>query len=336
MDPSNPVDRFRDLGLSEKRANELVTPGLATVCQAFLALLSELNAHKTTPEVGSLLDELVSKTDPSVSQHRLVLGKYIIDGKMSRVNLLAAFKYCSADGAKGFNVADFEQQCGIGVVVTHETITKKLVEIAASNNEEFQKQKHGYSSKLMQAAKTDSLLKWADGKSLKTAVDQFLDATFGKNEPAQKVVKPAGKPAAKSAAQADSKTEAKTDETTLNASQYRELRINQCNAFKAAGHEVYPHKFHISIALDEFRKKYGHLEKKQQLTETVSVAGRIASRRDQSQHLIFYFISHEETKIQVLCNFQAYEKKEDWQIIHDTLRRGDIIGVTGFPSSSNT
>jgi lysyl-tRNA synthetase class 2 len=44
----------------------------------------------------------------------------------------------------------------------------------------------------------------------------------------------------------------------------------------------------------------------------------------------------QQQKLQVLSNFQFYEDKEDYPKITELLRRGDIIGIVGYPSRSKT
>uniref|UniRef100_A0A6B2L0S3 Lysine--tRNA ligase n=1 Tax=Arcella intermedia TaxID=1963864 RepID=A0A6B2L0S3_9EUKA len=98
----------------------------------------------------------------------------------------------------------------------------------------------------------------------------------------------------------------------------------------------YPHKFHVSLEIPDFRAKYDYLKPDQQLTEAVSVAGRVTFKRASSAKLLFYTIVGKQAKLQVLCNFMFYEDKEDFAKINELLRRGDVIGITGFPSRSKT
>jgi len=323
--------RLLNLGLSASRVTELESASQAASLQLLNSVLdyAEITPSTVVPaNVGSLLVEFVTKNDPSAHSHLNVVAKdYVLSGKMTRVNLNAAFKFLKSLGGNQFEKEKFEKECGIGVVVTPEVVAEKLNEICAANDEEVNKQKHAYSNKLLAAAKTHDILKWADGKTLSEQVEKCLEGRFGKKVVEAKVAKPAGKPAAKGAA---------VDESTLNPSQYRELRINQCNLFKEAGNELYPHKFHVHLSIAEFRKKYQHLVKGQQIEEIVNISGRITARRDQSTKLIFYTMTQEDVPVQVLCNLQFYGDKDSWKITHETLRRGDVIGIIGHPASSGT
>ena len=122
-----------------------------------------MGIQSATPEVGSLLDELVSNLPSTATAQRTLVAKYIVDKKMSRVNLTAALKFFKALGTGDFEVSAFEAASGIGIEVTPEKLSQKLGEICAKNEEELKKQGHSYGGKLIQAAKGDDLLKWVDG-----------------------------------------------------------------------------------------------------------------------------------------------------------------------------
>lgn len=68
-------------------------------------------------------------------------------------------------------------------------------------------------------------------------------------------------------------------------------------------------------------------------TETVTVAGRLQSKRGQGK-LFFYDLHSEGVKIQIMSDLASYESEEGFREIHATLRRGDIVGVEGFPAKS--
>jgi lysyl-tRNA synthetase class 2 len=97
---------------------------------------------------------------------------------------------------------------------------------------------------------------------------------------------------------------------------------------------VYPHKFNVSIRISEFIEKYKGLGDGEHLEEEVSVAGRILSKRVQGK-LLFYDLHGEAMKIQIMSDISAYEAGEDaFREIHGLVKRGDIVGVTGFPGKS--
>lgn len=63
----------------------------------------------------------------------------------------------------------------------------------------------------------------------------------------------------------------------------------------------YPHKFTVTISLEEFIEKYNNVNSGDVLDSvTLSVAGRIHSIRESGAKLIFYDLRGEGVKIQVI------------------------------------
>ncbi|GAA5799973.1 lysyl-tRNA synthetase [Helicostylum pulchrum] len=145
--------------------------------------------------------------------------------------------------------------------------------------------------------------------------------------------------AAKAAAAPPKEAKAKSvedGEEELNPNQYFELRSKAINKLRQNPKpEPYPHKFQVEMSLPEFIEKYEKLEVGQRLDDQViSVAGRVHNKRAAGAKLRFYDLHGEGVKIQVMAALQDNEG-EDYTEIHDLLRRGDIIGVTGVPGKTN-
>ncbi|PKY46540.1 cytoplasmic lysine-tRNA ligase Krs1 [Rhizophagus irregularis] len=91
----------------------------------------------------------------------------------------------------------------------------------------------------------------------------------------------------------------------------------------------YPHKFSVDITISQFIQKNSHIKAGQVNTEeTVRIAGRIHNQRSHGE-LIFYDLHGDGTKIQI--NAQAQYSERDFAKVHEHIRRGDIVGVIGFP-----
>jgi len=102
---------------------------------------------------------------------------------------------------------------------------------------------------------------------------------------------------------------------------------------------VYPHKFHVTTELADFRTKYDHLTASQQLDDVVlRVAGRITVIRCVSAKLYFYKITHNGSSLQVMSNLALYKDGQPgFALMNETvLRRGDHVGVEGIPARSKT
>ncbi|KAI9592272.1 lysyl-tRNA synthetase [Syncephalis fuscata] len=143
---------------------------------------------------------------------------------------------------------------------------------------------------------------------------------------AAKAAKPA--PVAKKAA-----TAAADDEEELNPNQYFELRTRAVTKMYTEGPTPYPHKFNVSLSLTDFIEKYSKLEIGERLeSEIITVAGRIHNKRASGVNLRFYDLHAEGIKVQIMA--QAQDAEGDYARMHDHLRRGDIVGVRGFPGKS--
>jgi len=124
----------------------------------------------------------------------------------------------------------------------------------------------------------------------------------------------------------------------LPPNQYFEYRVDMIKNLKTKyGMDPYPHKFDVTISIPEYLKKFDYLEKEQQFEGQIyAVAGRLRTIRSYGKKLIFIDIYSDGQKIQVLANLMYYEKKEDFPVFLEILKKGDIIGVKGFPCRSKT
>ncbi|TVY62801.1 Lysine--tRNA ligase cla4 [Lachnellula suecica] len=133
---------------------------------------------------------------------------------------------------------------------------------------------------------------------------------------------------------APKKSNAEAEEKDLNPSQYFELRSRAINKLlETKNPDPFPHKFHQNYDAREFAKQYGSLKSGEGKKEVeIRLGGRIYNKRVSGTKLVFYDIRTEGVKIQVMC--QAQEAKEGgvpFEEQHEHLRRGDIIGIVGYP-----
>ncbi|XP_034826436.1 lysine--tRNA ligase isoform X2 [Maniola hyperantus] len=132
------------------------------------------------------------------------------------------------------------------------------------------------------------------------------------------------------------KKSAKAEEE-ISPNEYYKLRTAAVAALKNGSKDdhPYPHKFTVTISLEEFIEKYNNLNSGDVLENvTVSVAGRVHSIRESGAKLIFYDLRGEGVKIQVMANAKMYESEEKFVMDTDKLRRGDIIGCVGHPGKT--
>jgi lysyl-tRNA synthetase class 2 len=96
----------------------------------------------------------------------------------------------------------------------------------------------------------------------------------------------------------------------------------------------YPHKFQVELTLPEFIAKFNGIETGERAEDqVVTVAGRIHNKRAAGAKLRFYDLHGDGVKIQIMAAAQDNEG-EDYTEIHDLLRRGDVVGVSGVPGKT--
>uniref|UniRef100_A0A060TDT8 Lysine--tRNA ligase n=1 Tax=Blastobotrys adeninivorans TaxID=409370 RepID=A0A060TDT8_BLAAD len=168
-------------------------------------------------------------------------------------------------------------------------------------------------------------------KIQKTYLDEETGEQVSKTElkKRQKARELAKKKAEKAAAQPQKPQGAKRPDD-LNPNEYFEIRSRQILELKKT-HEPnpYPHKFHRDIRVDEFVEKYKHLTRGQELKdEKIAIAGRIHVKRESGAQLKFYVIHGDGTHVQLVAQAFGDDKLDS---VHDLLRRGDVVGVNGYP-----
>jgi len=153
----------------------------------------------------------------------------------------------------------------------------------------------------------------------------------------QKAERLAAEKAAKQAAapQSVASTDGKVNEAELDPNQYKEYRLANLKEWsERTGRPVYPHKFHATMSIPQFRATYEPLQTSEKSQDTgVAVCGRLMNVRQSSKHLIFYTLEADNTQIQVFCNHQ--DDSVTWEN-HDVIRRGDIVGFRGQPGRTKT
>ncbi|MBA0812785.1 hypothetical protein Gohar_026723, partial [Gossypium harknessii] len=133
-----------------------------------------------------------------------------------------------------------------------------------------------------------------------------------------------------------SQKHAAADDEDMDPTQFHENRLKFLAAQKAEGKNPYPHKFFTSMSIVEYIDKYGSLGNGEHIEDaTVSLAGRIMSKRASSSKLFFYDLHGSGAKVQVMADASKSGLDEaEFAKFHSTVKRGDIVGVTGFPGKT--
>ncbi|KAM7461580.1 hypothetical protein LguiA_029701 [Lonicera macranthoides] len=126
------------------------------------------------------------------------------------------------------------------------------------------------------------------------------------------------------------------DDEDMDAAQYFENRLKTLAAQNEARKNPYPHKFHASISILDYVEKFGDLNSGEQLEDAeVSLAGRITNKRSSSSKLFFYDLQGGGAKVQVMADARRSDLDEaEFVKFHCGVKRGDIVGITGFPGRS--
>ncbi|CAI9279180.1 unnamed protein product [Lactuca saligna] len=127
------------------------------------------------------------------------------------------------------------------------------------------------------------------------------------------------------------------DDEDTDPTQYYENRLKTLAAQKAAGLNTYPHKFHVSMSIIEYVKKYESLNSGDHLEDIqVSLAGRVMSKRSSGSTLFFYDLHGNGGKVQVMADARRSDLDgAEFSKYHSGVKRGDIVGIVGFPGKSN-
>ncbi|KAJ9151163.1 Lysine--tRNA ligase [Pleurostoma richardsiae] len=136
------------------------------------------------------------------------------------------------------------------------------------------------------------------------------------------------------------KAAAGENEEELDPRQYFELRSRQVKGLLDSSNpsdNPYPHKFHVTYDDRNFVEEFGHLKSgEHDQGKQISIAGRIYGKRSMGK-LIFYDIRTAAdtrsigTRLQVVCQPEHSKSEVPFEVQHENLRRGDVIGVVGFP-----
>ncbi|XP_003704018.2 lysyl-tRNA synthetase isoform X2 [Megachile rotundata] len=173
----------------------------------------------------------------------------------------------------------------------------------------------------------------ADEKLSKNELKRRLKAEQKLKAKAEKEAKACATAATNTQAKATGK---KDDEENISPNEYIKLRTQAVNHLKSINENPYPHKFHVSISLEDFIDKFSNILGNGEVLENEvhSVAGRVFSIRESGGKLIFYDLRGEGLKIQVMANARHYENEEKFATDISKIRRGDIIGVVGNPGKT--
>ena len=135
----------------------------------------------------------------------------------------------------------------------------------------------------------------------------------------------------------------KKDESSLRAAEEGfeprlmfENRKRQIAELQESGVDCYPHKFQTTCLLPEFIGRHSEIANGVRLEEEASleaVSGRIMNIREASKNLVFFVLQGEGQNLQIMADQSLYRAGSFEEHVR-RIRRGDIVGVRGFPGRS--
>ena len=119
--------------------------------------------------------------------------------------------------------------------------------------------------------------------------------------------------------------------------QYFEIRSRAVKRMKENNSpNPYPHKFHVTYDLRNFEKEFSHLKKGEVLKDrAINIGCRVYNIRTSGENLRFYEVAVDGAEIQIMAQSQEVTGDVAFLDQHDHLRRGDIIGVKGYPGRTS-
>lgn len=178
----------------------------------------------------------------------------------------------------------------------------------------------------------------------KTYLDDVTGEQVSKSElkKRQKTRQIEAKKAEKAKQNVDKQPKKKDLMADLNPNQYFDIRSRQIDEYRKANDKdakalnPYPHKFNRDLTVPQFVEKYNSLARGETLKDVqVKITGRIMTKREAGSKLRFYVLKGDGVQVQVMAQAQDAESLEIYEQEHDNLRRGDIVGVTGYPGRTS-
>ncbi|XP_001607476.1 probable glutamine--tRNA ligase [Nasonia vitripennis] len=176
------IELFTSIGLTKQKAAETLKN--AQVTQNLKSVINEVQKHKEISAVnGVLLYHLASNLKAQIAHRIPFLVRYVVDEKLNTVQRLdCALDYLLNHLKEDVDVKEFEEFCGIGVVISPEEIEDEVKKYVNKFKDEIVEKRYKFNTGLiMQELRTS--LKWADGKAIKNEIDiQLLDLLGPKTE----------------------------------------------------------------------------------------------------------------------------------------------------------
>uniref|UniRef100_A0A8C2VL73 Glutamine--tRNA ligase n=1 Tax=Chinchilla lanigera TaxID=34839 RepID=A0A8C2VL73_CHILA len=161
---------FTGLGLSELKAREtLKNAALSTQLREAATQAQQTLGSTIDKATGTLLYGLASRLRDTRRLSFLV--SYVARKKIhTEPQLSAALEYVRSHPLDPIDTSDFEQECGVGVMVTPEQIEEAVEATINRHRSQLLMERYRFNMGLLMG-EARAMLKWADGKMIKHEVD---------------------------------------------------------------------------------------------------------------------------------------------------------------------
>lgn len=162
---------FTSIGLSEQKAKEtLKNEALSSSLKDVIAQVHRVRgASGVDKAMGTLLYSMVSRFKDT--KRLAFLTESVAQCKIcTELQLSAAMDYLKSHPQDPINQKEFDEACGVGVVITPEQIEDAVETVIKKHKEQLLKERYHFNMGLLMG-EARSALKWADGKIIKNEVD---------------------------------------------------------------------------------------------------------------------------------------------------------------------
>ncbi|XP_030425129.1 glutamine--tRNA ligase isoform X1 [Gopherus evgoodei] len=259
---------FTAIGLSEPKAREtLKNEALSALLREAVTQAQGILGPNVDKATGTLLYNVASRLKDQ-KRLRFLVGCITSKKIVTDLQLSAALEYVRSHPLDPIDTADFEQECGVGVVVTPEQIEEAVEAAVNKHRAELLSERYHFNMGLLMG-EARGRLRWADGKSIKNEVDLQVLHLLGPKTEADLEKKPkAGKAKPAEAEKQQKAAEEENGGVTLETKSLMEQLRGEALKFhkpgenyKTEGYVITPHtmalmKQHLEITGGQVRTRF--------------------------------------------------------------------------------
>ncbi|XP_077404313.1 glutamine--tRNA ligase [Vanacampus margaritifer] len=162
---------FISIGLSEQKAKEtLKNAALSTTLKSAIVQARSISgATEVDKATGTLLYSLASRLKDT-KRLAFLVENIALRKITTEQQLAAALEFFKIHPEDSLHQSEFNEACGVGVVITPEQIEDAVESVIKKHKEQLEKERYHFNMGLLMG-EVRAALKWADGKVLKNEVD---------------------------------------------------------------------------------------------------------------------------------------------------------------------